>query len=78
MTLKKIINYKRVVQSVAMNKHPNQSGLSLKIEAGDVIKLEAINPKLNEITSHLKLEVPIEELDNLIGALTELKIELNK
>ena len=73
----KKIQYNRVVQSVAMSKGPKQSGLFLSHDKTDnTIKIQAINPKLNDITSYLSMEVPVEELDSLICSLTELKKDL--
>lgn len=81
----KKINYNRVVQSEAMSKNPYQSGLAISYDmkgsypsmAQDVIIIQAINPTTKTITSHLSMEIPIENIDDVIGALNELKVELN-
>lgn len=76
--MSKKILYKRNVSSVAMSKSPYQSGLVLSYEkTRDSIKVQAINPKMNDITSYLHLSIPAEEIDNVIGALVELKKEIN-
>ncbi len=74
------IRYNRTVRSVAMSKHPNQSGLDISKSnyTKDCIKIQAINPKMNDVTSYLSMEIPIENIDDVIGLLTEIKIELNK
>ena len=71
------ISYKRNVSSAAMSKSPYQSGLFLMHEKRtDTIKIHAINPRTNDVTTHLHLSIPVEELDSVIGALVELKKEL--
>lgn len=70
------VKYNRIVQSVASIKYPKQSGLSLTIENQERMRsvlVEAINPKLNAITSHLKLRIPFENIDDVINALVEIK-----
>lgn len=82
----KKINYNRNVQSEAMSKNPYQSGLVISYDmrgsypsmAQDVIVIQAINPTTKTITSHLRMEIPIENIDDVIGALNELKVEINK
>jgi len=75
-----IVKYNRVVFSEAMSKSPNQSGISFsKVEyPRDCIKIESINPKMNDITSHLSIAIPIEHLDDVINSLIELRTDLNK
>lgn len=75
----KRIDYPRVVASRAIHKHPNQSGLHLQKLKGspfwqsdNSIRLEAINPKTNTITTGLYLEIPVESVSDLIQALQEL------
>lgn len=80
-----VINYNRTVQSEAMSKNPNQTGLSLDYQkrggypsmANDIIVIQAINPKTG-ITSHLRMEIPIENIDDVIGQLVQLKAEISK
>lgn len=70
------VNYKRVVQSAASMKYPNQSGLSLTIENDKErrsVLVEGVNPKLDAVTSHLKLRIPFENIDDVVSALTEIK-----
>jgi hypothetical protein len=82
----KVIKYNRIVQSEAMSKNPNQSGLvvSYRERGGyptmqkDIIEFQAINPKTNTITSHLSMELPLENIDDLINQLQEIKADLNK
>lgn len=81
-----VINYNRTVQSEAMSKNPNQTGLSLTYQkrggypsmANDIIEVQAINPTTKTITSHLRMEIPIENIDDVIGQLVQLKAEIAK
>lgn len=76
-----IIKYNRIVKSIAMSKSPSQSGLSLAYKhsySEDVVVIESINPRMNDITSHLRMEIPIEHIDDVIRALEEIKTDFNK
>lgn len=66
--MNKTIRYHRTVTSAAMSKRPRQNGLSLDYEDG-LITVQAINPKTGDITSHLRMEIPIENLQQVIDAL---------
>ena len=70
----KRIDYNRIVDSKAMRKHPNQSGLFLSktTRTPDAIRIQAINPKTNKVTSHLYVEIPLENIPELIQSLQEL------
>jgi len=70
----KRIDYSRIVDSQAMSKNPNQSGLFISKTAytPDAIRIQAINPRTNTVTSHLYMEVPFENVPELIQALQEL------
>ena len=73
----KKIKYNRVVLSKAMSKSPYQSGLSLtSMPSSETIRIESINPRLDAITSHLLMEIPYENISDVIGALVELKTEI--
>lgn len=68
-----IIKYKRTVQSTAMSKRPYQNGLSLEIDRRDnVVRIESINPRTNQITTYLSMEIPIEQIEEVINALKSL------
>lgn len=67
-----LIPYKRLVHSKAMNKSPYQNALVVTRDA-DRIKFNATNPKTNKQTSYLELQLPVEEIDNLIVVLQKLK-----
>ena len=72
------IKYKKPVVSTAMSKHPYQSGLRVSeglcyIDMSPVIKINAFNPKMNDITSHLEMQIPKENVQELIDALNQLK-----
>lgn len=70
------IDYKRSVVSCAMNKSPYQSGIDLSLENEDSRKsvlIQAINPKMNDITSYLKIRIPYENIDDVIKCLENLK-----
>lgn len=69
-----VVNYKRIVRSGAMSKSPRQSGLSLT-KIGDTVMIEAINPQTRTITSNLYMEIPIEQIDEVINALKRIKYE---
>ena len=71
--MSKRIKYNRNVSSVAMSKWPYQSGINFSKERNNVIRIQAINPKMDSITSHLHMEIPYENLNEVIGALIELK-----
>lgn len=84
------INYDRNVRSEAMSKAPKQSGIQFDVvtnnifkdgkwqdEGDKVITVSAINPKTNDVTSHLHMQIPIEKLDEVIEALTKIKINGN-
>lgn len=47
---------------------PNQSGLSLILN-NDIIDIESINPKMNDITSYLSMQIPKESLQEVIDNL---------
>jgi len=66
------IRYNRQVQSVAMSKWPNQVGLSLT-KVGDVIDVESINPRTNSTTTYLRMQIPVEAIDEVINVLNQLK-----
>lgn len=68
MNIQKKIKYNRVVKSQAMSKWPNQSGLSLTLN-NDIIDVESINPKMNDVTSHLCIQIPKESLQEVIDNL---------
>jgi len=77
------IKYNRIVLSSAMSKNPYQSGLSLTRtksykDEGDIINIQAINPQTNTITTHLRIEIPVENIDDVIDILEILKEENNK
>ena len=73
------IRYERIVHSQAMSKSPYQSGLSLThFASNNTIKIQSINPRLNTITSYLSMQIPVEEIDNVIKALLELKNKINE
>lgn len=55
-----------------MNKSPYQNALIVTRD-GDRIKFNATNPKTNKQTSYLELQLPAEEIDNLITVLQKLK-----
>lgn len=73
MVNKQIIKYNKIVKSCAMSKSPNQSGLSLTKDAFGKVRIESINPRLNTETSYLYMEIPNENIDDVIKALIELK-----
>ena len=68
MNIQKKIKYNRVVKSQAMSKWPNQNGIVFT-QYGDVIEIEAINPKMNDITSYLSMQIPKESLQEVIDNL---------
>lgn len=68
MNIHKKIKYNRVVRSRAMSKSPNQSGLSLTLN-NDIIDVESINPRMNDVTSHLRIQIPKESLQEVIDNL---------
>ena len=68
------VDYSRVVESVAMSKRPNQNGMVI-VKDGDKVFLHATNPKTNEVTSYLMLQIPIEDIDKVIDALNKIKYE---
>ncbi len=80
------VEYDRIVQSVAMSKWPKQKGLELTYIKDDlyynpskeVIKIQAINPKMNDITSYLSMEIPVESIDSVIEVLKALKNQINE
>lgn len=69
------VDYKQVVQAVAGDKYPRQNSLicSLVNKDKDVIQLNATNPKTNKRTTNLQMQIPIENLDDVIAALLDLK-----
>ncbi len=76
------VDYPRIVQSVAMSKWPNQNGIIFTLPdqtSGykDRMRINATNPKTGE-TSYLEMQVPMESIDNIIDALTQIKNEYEK
>lgn len=67
-----VIRYKRTVRSIAMSKHPKQNGLIVN-KTGNIIYLNATNPKTGTETSHLEMQIPIENLQDVIDTLNNLK-----
>lgn len=65
------IKYKRLVRSVAGNKYPFQSGLSLD-KVDDVIEIKAFNSVTKTTTTGLKMQIPLESLEEVIEKLKEL------
>jgi hypothetical protein len=57
-----------------MSKSPYQSGLFISKTAitADAVRIQAINPKTNTVTSHLYMEIPFENIPEVIQALQEL------
>ena len=71
------IRYERIVHSQAMSKNPYQSGLSLTyFDSNNTVKIQSINPRLNKVTSYLSMQIPVEEIDNVVKALLELKTKI--
>lgn len=68
----KRIAYSTVVWSKAKNKWPNQSGLQITRDYEDRVTLEAINPKTQSVTTNLYLQIPLENIPEVIKALQEL------
>lgn len=70
----KRIDYSRIVDSKAMSKSPYQSGLfiSKTCRTVDAVRIQAINPRTDTVTSHLYMEVPFENIPEVIQALQEL------
>lgn len=66
------VDYKRLVRAVAGDKYPYQDSLILSLN-GDVVQINATNPKTKKRTTHLQMQIPIEEIDNVIMALSDLK-----
>lgn len=67
------IKYIRNVQSVAMSKYPKQSGLDLEYDFEDkVVEIQSINPRMNDVTSYLSMQIPIESLRDVIDALSDM------
>jgi hypothetical protein len=66
--MNKIVKYTRVVKSQASIKTPNMSGLSISAY-GDKIRLNAINPVTNVKTTYLYMEIPKEDLEEVINTL---------
>lgn len=67
------LKYGRTVKSVAMSKWPNQSGISITKDLNDTIKIQAINPRTDNITSYLSMQIPFEDIDNVIEMLNKIK-----
>lgn len=60
-------------------KGANQSGIVFEIgvtyKGFETVKILAKNSKLNSITTGVQIEFPVEEIDNIIKALKEIKNE---
>jgi hypothetical protein len=69
------VKYSRVVDAKAMSKAPKQAGLSINNDEDwrtkDVVTLNSINSKDGMITSHLRLQIPKEDLQSVINALNK-------
>ena len=87
---RKEVKYQRTVQSQAMSKDPKQNGLILSVGHryydytakmwtmdDTVIAINAINPRAGE-TTYLEMQIPIENIDDVIKALIEIKEELKE
>jgi hypothetical protein len=66
------IDYKRLVHSKAMNKRPNQCALQLEM-LNEVLWIQSINPRTETATTDLYIQVPKENIQNLINELEKLK-----
>lgn len=89
--MSKLVEYSRTVESEAMSKGPKQNGMYLSIKTlgwgydankkygripiPPVVVLQGRNPKTNSQTSHLKLEIPVEDIDKLIEQLIAIRNE---
>jgi hypothetical protein len=73
--MKNQIDYTRTVRARAMNKSPNQKGLYLTDEhwdnKKDVVSIMSVNAKDGNVTSHLWLQIPKENLQDVIDALKQ-------
>lgn len=65
------IKYNRIVRSVAGNKYPFQTGLSLT-KVDDVIEIKAFNSVTKSTTTGLRMEIPLENVEEVIEKLKEL------
>lgn len=81
------VKYKRVVHSKCAIKYPNQNGINISRGrvtewTGEkygsdysIVSLNATNPRTNQETTHLELQIPIEDIDSVIEALKAIKDE---
>lgn len=67
----KRIDYPRTVLSAAGHKTAFQSGLYL-VKSDNKIHIHAVNPKTNDVTTHLQIQIPFESISEVIQALQEL------
>lgn len=77
------VEYNRIIRSAAMSKSPKQKGLELTYEkdgwySKEVIVVQSINPRMNDTTSHLFMEIPVENIDSVIEVLKALKDQVNE
>lgn len=64
------VKYKRAVKAYAMSKSVSQSGLHINDGlANNTVSLHSINTKDGKVTSHLMLQIPKENLQEVIDAL---------
>lgn len=71
----KEVKYSRTVYARAMSKSPNQAGIHIEDESWysdkKNILLHSVNAKDGNITSHLYLQIPKENLGEVIEALKQ-------
>lgn len=86
------VKYNRIVKSLAMSKGPNQNGIIFDVidkqwgydenrnyknlDIEPVIKINATNPKTGT-TSYLEMQIPVENLQDVINALRKIKSEID-
>lgn len=72
--MKHEIHYSRSVQAKAMSKSPAQAGIIITDEHfQNRVSLHCINAKDGKQTTHLMLQIPKEDLDNVINSLIQFK-----
>lgn len=70
------VDYKNMGNCWSLGKRAaDQMGLIFSIEIGspDRVKIEAKNKKLKRATTSLMMQFPVEEIDNIIKALKQIK-----
>lgn len=68
------VNYSRTVRAHAKIQGINQAGIHFwRYDSLNVIAVSCVNKKNGLLTSGLELQIPIEDLDQVIDALNKLR-----